>query len=240
MNPSHINRSRISLLVATLLVASLTACAPQQTASEEDADVEQQAATRTAPHAVAPAPPPASVPAPVTVTVYRGTEVDVTLSTDVGSETSQVGDSVSATTLVPVVVGDRVAIPAGSTLHGQVTNVMAGTKGLDISEKGGVVVLSFNEMTTPQGWSTPLNASITRIASSKGKTAGIIGGSAAGGALLGKILGDSDKDIALGAVLGGGIGTGIAAGTKGKALNIPAGTQLTVVLDQDLDITDRS
>ena len=44
----------------------------------------------------------------------------------------------------------------------------------------------------------------------------------------------------MGAVLGGAIGTGIAAGTKGQELKIPAGTQLTMILDQDLSIVDRS
>ena len=41
-------------------------------------------------------------------------------------------------------------------------------------------------------------------------------------------------------VLGGGIGTGIAAGTKGKELVIPAGTDLALTLDQALIIADRS
>ena len=83
-------------------------------------------------------------------------------------------------------------------------------------------------------------ASLSRFAKSAGKTAAIIGGSAAGGALLGKILGGSTQDIAAGAVVGGGIGTGIAAGTKGKALVIPAGTDLALTLDQPLTIADRS
>jgi hypothetical protein len=176
----------------------------------------------------------------VRVTVARGTQVHVTLSTTIDSETSQAGDSLSATTTTPVLAGGRVAIPAGSTIHGQVTEVIPATKGLKISEKGGAVALSFSKVTTPQGYSTPISASLVRIASSTGKTAGIIGGSAAGGALIGKILGGSTKDAAVGAVLGGGIGTGIAAGTKGKKLVIPAGTDLVITLDQPLTIADRS
>ena len=215
--------------MATLLVAGLVACGPQQPASQEAED-RQQTPRSSEPRA-------AEV---VRVTVPQGTEVHVTLSTAVGSATSQVGDPLTATTTAPVVVGDRVAIPEGSTISGRVTEVVPGTKGLKISEKGGAVALSFDKVTTPGGFSTPLYASITSIASSTGKTAGIIGGSAAGGALLGKILGGSTKDAALGAVLGGGIGTGIAAGTKGKELKIPAGTQLALTLDQALTIAERS
>lgn len=229
MTSLYTGRNRIGLLMATLLVAGLSACGPQQPASQDDEGA-----------ASAERPAPAPAPEVVRVTVPQGTEVYVTLSTPVGSETSQVGDSLTATTTAPVVVGDRVAIPMGSTIHGRVTEVLPGTKGLDISEKGGAVVLSFDEVTTPQGYSTPISASITSIAKSKGKTAGIIGGSAAGGALLGKILGGSSEDAAVGAVVGGGIGTAIAAGTKGKELKIPAGTDLTMILDQALTITDRS
>ena len=164
----------------------------------------------------------------------------MTLSTAVGSETSHVGDTLTATTTSPVFVGDRLAIPTGSTIRGRVTDVVAGTKGLKVSEKGGAVGLSFDRVTTPEGHSTSMSASLASIASSTGKTAGIIGGSAAGGALLGKILGGSTKDAAIGAVVGGGIGTGIAAGTKGKELKISAGTPLALVLDQALTMTDRS
>lgn len=186
-----------------------------------------------------------SNPAPVVVkqaqlTIPQGTEMHVTLSTPVGSETSQVGDTLTATTLENTMVGGKIAIPQGSTIRGRVAVVTPGTKGMHISEKGGEVVLSFDHVTTPGGDSKPLSASLTQMASSTGKTAGIIGGSAAGGAILGKILGGGSKDAAIGAVVGGGIGTAIVAGTKGKELKIPAGTDLTLTLDESLKMTDRN
>ena len=222
MNPIHVRRNSIGLAATALLFGGLAACAAQPSA--------QQISQSTAPRAVQ----------AVRLTVPQGTEVHVTLSTPVGSETSQVGDSLTATTTNAIVVGDRTAIPAGSIIRGRVTHVTPGTKGLKISEKGGTVVLSFDKVTTPGGDSEPMSASLTSMASSTGKTAGIIGGSTAGGALLGKILGGDTKDAALGAVVGAGIGTGIAAGTKGKAVKIPAGTDLTLTLDQPLMIADRA
>jgi len=223
MNSLYASRNNgLGLLMAAFLVAGLSGCGSQPSAEPTIGSGESHA------------------PAVSHVTVPQGTEVHVTLSTAVGSETSQVGDSLAATTTAPVVVGDRIAIPSGSTILGQVTDVLPGTKGLKVSEKGGAVVLSFDKVTTPSGISAPINASLTSIADSTGKTAGIIGGSAAGGAILGKILGGSSKDAALGAVLGGGIGTGIAAGTKGKELRIPAGTDLTITLDEALKIANRT
>jgi hypothetical protein len=229
MNFQPYIRNRIGPLMATLLVAGLLACSQSPTSQETSA---QQGSSGSSSGSRA--------PAVVRVTVAEGTKVHVTLSTPVGSETSQAGDSISATTTTPVLAGGRVAIPEGSTIYGQVTGVDPASKGLKISEKGGAVALSFTKVTTPQGYSTPISASLVSAASSTGKTAGIIGGSAAGGALLGKILGGSTKDAAVGAVVGGGIGTGIAAGTKGKKLVIPAGSDLVITLDQPLTIADRS
>ena len=225
-----INGKFTTVLAASVVVASLSACGQQPVDSQQAAKTNQNNTGYT----------PRPAPQPVRVTVPAGTEVHVTLSSNVGSETSQVGDNISATTTSAVLVGNRIAIPAGSTIQGQVTGVGPASKGLNVSEKGGSVVLSFDKVTTPRGDSSNMSGSLTSIASSKGKTAGIIGGSAAGGALLGKILGGSTKDAVVGAVVGGGIGTGIAAGTKGKKLEIPAGTALAFTLDQSLNIADRT
>ena len=226
-----VERKRLGHAAVTLLVVGLCACGAQQPPSEEAAGAAGASAPASAPRASAPA---------VRVTVPQGTEIAVTLSTAVGSATSQVGDILTATTTAPIVVGDRVAIPTGSTISGRVTGVDPASKGLDISEKGGALVLAFDKVTTARGFSTPMSASLARFAKSRGKTIGIIGGSAAGGALLGRILGDSTKDAAIGAAVGAGIGTGIAAGTKGRELVIPAGTELALTLNQPLTIADRS
>jgi hypothetical protein len=229
MNRFQAGRKPIQSLTLALLIVGLAACGSQQEVAE-DAVVAQET-----PRAAAP-----RVAETVRVTVPQGTQMQVTLSSDVGSEWSQIGDPITATTMTAVVVGDQVAIPQGSTISGRVTDVYAGKKGLKISEKGGSVVLSFDQVTTPQGASAPMLASISRIARSKGKTEKIIGGSAAGGAVLGKILGKSTKDVAVGAVVGGAIGTGIAAGTRGTELKLPAGTTLTMTLDQEMTIAART
>ena len=243
------HRSYLTPLIAAVLAASLHGCARQEPLPAESATPSTDAAG-TAANAPAATPPrsggsgggynPPPQPRVVRVTVPEGTEVHMTLASEVGSATSQVGDRVTGTTTQAIVIGDRVAIPAGSTVHGQVTGVDPAKKGLKISEKGGAVALEFNRVTTPGGDSVPMSGSLTSVASSKGKTAGIIGGSVAGGAILGKIIGGHTKDAAIGAVIGGGIGTGIAAGTKGKEVVLPAGTDLAITLDKPLTIAQRS
>ena len=245
------NRSYLTPLIVAALAASLHGCTRQQALPAESAAPATDSAGAAA---NAPSAPPRSSggsggsnaytappqPRVVHVTVPEGTEVHMTLASEIGSATSQVGDRVTGTTTQAIVIGDRVAIPAGSTVHGQVTGVDPATKGLKISDKGGAVAIEFTRVTTPGGDSVPMSGSLTSVASSKGKTAGIIGGSAAGGAILGKIIGGHTKDAAIGAVIGGGIGTGIAAGTKGKEVVLPAGTDLAITLNKPMTIAQRS
>lgn len=224
---------RYQSLAVLVVAAGLYGCGGQQAAPIAAAAAPAAGNSSTAPRA---APRPRSV----SLTVPGGTELHLILSSPVGSATSMVGDKLVGTTTSAIIVGDRVAIPAGSTIQGHVSAVDPATKGLKISEKGGSLQLAFTKVTTPIGDSASLSSSLTSLASSNGKTAGIIGGSAAGGAVLGKIIGGHTKDAAIGAVVGAGIGTGVAAGTKGKEVKIPAGTALAITLDQPLTIAQRS
>jgi hypothetical protein len=85
------------------------------------------------------------------VTVPGGTELYVTLSSPIGSA-SFLGDKVSGTTTSAIIVGNRVVIPAGSTIQGHVSAIDPVTKGLE---------LSFTEVTTPMGDSASMSGSLT-------------------------------------------------------------------------------
>jgi len=228
MNCIQARRVGITLVLTSFFVGGLLGCSESPLAQQQEQQRQQTPAK------------PSNHVTQARLTVPQGTEVHVTLSTGVGSETSTVGEGLTATTTENIEIGGKIAIPAGSIIRGHVAEVTPGTKGMHISDKGGSVVLAFNNVTTPAGDSEPLAASLTSMASSTGKTAGIIGGSAAGGALLGKILGGDTKDAAIGAVVGGGIGTAIVAGTKGKELKIPAGTDLILTLSQPLKMVDKT
>jgi len=161
--------------------------------------------------------------------------IHLTLDTAVGSASSHAGDTFTARIVDPVVAGDRVAIPPGSSVHGRVSDALPAGKGL--RDKAGSLSLLFDRVVTPAGLGAPMSASMTSVAPKSGKkTAGIIGGSAAGGALLGKVLGGSSRDAAVGSVVGGAIGAGIAAGSRGQDVELPAGSPLTITLDQPLTI----
>ena len=185
---------------------------------------------------VEPVEAPPRIPSSVPVTVPAGTEIHVTLNTAVGSSTSRAGDTFTARIVDPVLSGDRVALPAGSSVRGQISNAVPAKKGL--SDKAGSLTLSFDRVATPAGYNAAMSAGLTKTGTGSGKkNAEIIGGSAAGGALLGRILGGSSKKAAVGTVLGGAIGAGVAAGSKGEDVDLPAGSPLTIRLDQPLTIS---
>ena len=203
---------------------------PAQPAPSAEPPPARPAPTRAAQPAQS-APP---APSTVTINVPAGTPIKIKFDEELNSGVNQAGETFHATLVDPILSGDRVALPEGSTVQGQITEVVPAKKGL--KESGGMLGLSFDRVTTPAGVSAQMSASLTQQAKSTAKKGGTIGGAAAGGAILGKVLGGDTKDAAIGAVVGGAIGTGIAAGTKGTEMKIKAGTEVTITLDQPLAI----
>jgi hypothetical protein len=167
-------------------------------------------------------------------TIPAGTPMELTIQDAVSSQTSQVGQPVHATVASPIVVEDAVVVPAGATLEGTVTEVVAQKKIGGASK----LTVTFDRLRMQSGEVVPVSATFAHVGKSQtGKDAATIGGSAAGGALLGKILGGNSKDAAIGAVVGGAVGTAVAAKNKGDALELPAGSPLTVTLEAPADVT---
>ena len=228
---------RAELAAARPAAAGVGGQAPVQTAPVSQGKAVQFPETsqqrKSVPREVEPVVGPPQIPRSIQLTVPAGAEIHLALDVPVGSSASHAGDTFTARITDPVVAGDRVALPAGSVVHGHVNDAVPARKGL--SQKGGSLGLSFDRVVTPSGMGTPMTATLSSIApKSTKKTAGAIGGGAAGGALLGKLLGKSNKDAAVGALIGGALGTGIAAGTKGEDVEFPAGSPLTIKLDRSL------
>ena len=68
------------------------------------------------------------------------------------------------------------------------------------------------------------------------KDAATIGGAAVVGAIVGHQVSDDDKGTVIGAIVGGAAGTAIAASTKGKEIEIPAGTVSSIELGAPVEI----
>ncbi len=157
------------------------------------------------------------------VTVPAGTGVKVAVSAKITSETAQPGDTWTGTVKEPVIVGDRVAIPAGSTVTGVVSGVKAAEKG-----SRAFLVLSLRSVEV-DGRSHALPATTDSViaGSTRARNIGAVAGGAAAGALIGKAIGGSGKGALIGGLLGGAAATGAVAASKGYQVEIKEGTELT-------------
>lgn len=161
--------------------------------------------------------------------VPAGTELDVRLETALSSDTAQVEDRFTATTVADLYNGNKNLIPAGSAVRGVVTAVNKAGR----IERTGKLTLSFDRVTA-NGRSYPMHATVTEALQSGGyrQDAGKIGAGAGVGAIIGGILGGLKGALA-GILIGGG---GVVAATEGQDVNLPAGTVLRIRLDSPLTV----
>src|SRR4051794_36139033 len=193
------------------------------------------AATRpSSPSASAPAP--ASTPAPAASTGLKaGTALSASTTSEIRSNKNKVGDTVTAT--VESDIKDnagRVVIPAGSEV---VLTVTAIKESENKSDKTGTLTLKPTSVNI-NGESYPVVASISHVDTKlegRKTSAGDIAKPAAGaavGAVVGRVLGGSTKGAVIGGVIGGAVGTQRAVQTKDRDVVLPAGTTVSLVLDQ--------
>jgi hypothetical protein len=185
-----------------------------------------------------PAPPEPPTPAPrepVEVVVPVGTTLDIEFSSPIASNTVAAGSTFGTRLTKDVFVGQVLAIPAGTEVHGTVTEAVPAKK------IGGQarLALTFDHLKLATGETIPIAATFAVATKSQtGKDAATIGGAAAGGAILGNVLDKKHrtKGTVIGAVVGGAIGTAIAANTPGEEVVITAGSVLGIRLTDQVRI----
>jgi hypothetical protein len=214
-------------------------------------------ATAQAPTGPSATPPP--VPANKTYTVPAGTKVLLQLRSAINTKSAKQGDGVYLASTFPVVVGNRVMIPAGVYVQGMVDHVVRagrvkGKSQLDmhftsiifpngtVVEIPGIVnslpgaqkqtVKDDGEGTIEQNGDKGRNAGkVAEIAIPTGGTVGSIGGLAGGHPIAGGVA---------------GIGAGLAAAglvslfTRGEDVNIESGTQVEMLLQRPLVLEEEN
>ena len=242
-----------------LLLAGVCACASLR-AQEPTGPITPPAASSSAPAATSvPAPATSSKPAdapaivPVnastaiaTITVPTGTTLPLVLHNAVTTRNAQPGDPIYLETVFPILVDQRIVIPAGSYVQGEILEAKRPGK-----VKGrGEVRMRLNTIIMPNGYSVKFGGVPSNAGTGGGETTD----------KEGKITGDSDKaddagTIIKGTAIGAGIGAiasrsatgaGVGAGvgaavglvavllTRGPELELPRGTTLNAVLDRPL------
>lgn len=170
-------------------------------------------------------------------TLPAGSMMELTLDQQLGTQSSHVGDTFSATVNDAVIAQNgRTTVPAGAKVWGHVTAVTAANN----ATQRAALVLDFDSLTF-NGRSYPYSANVTATnlqkqgGASTSETVKSAAIGAAAGAVLGAVLSGADRDkILLGAGIGAVAGTAISLGRSGENGVLPAGSRLSVQTTQSV------
>lgn len=160
----------------------------------------------------------------------EGTTLHLILEESLSSATSSVGEPVTARVESAVGEDGRIVLPGGTVLQGRVTDARSSGR---VSGRARVAV-DFDRIVV-RGRTYQLDASpiAAEAPSESGRDAKIVGGSAAAGAIIGAIAGGK-KGAVRGAVVGAGAGGAAVLVTKGREIELPAGSRWTVTVRNSL------
>ena len=181
------------------------------------------------------APPPAA-PRWRDVVVPAGTALPLELLSALSSETAQLETPVRARLRQAVVVDDHTVLPAGTVFHGNVTDVDRAGRVRGRSR----LAFRFTEAELDGGREEiRTNAVSFEGEATKGEDATKVGAGAVGGAIIGGILGGG-SGAAKGAAIGGAAGTGAVLATRGREVELPAGSDIAASLASEFSVRARA
>lgn len=204
------------------------------------------ASAQTAPAGAAGNPAPAASVQPLTIP--SGTQVPLKLDHAISTKESHDGDAVYAETTFPVVLNDRVLIPAGTYVQGRISRIQSAGRIKGRAE----VQMHFTTMIYPSGYTVMLpgalqNAPGVDNTNMKGEEGTIRGdsqtaqkvGTVAGTAATGTVIGAATHGgtgALIGAGIGGAVGSAIALLTRGNDVKLDVGTTVEMVIQRDIPV----
>jgi len=230
---------RIAQVLACLIPLSL----PMTLSAQQPDGPQSDAPLAVAPKPVAAQPTGSSE----RITVPAGTRVGVVLQNGISTRSAKAGDSVYLQTSFPITLHNRIVIPVGSYLRGELLEAKRPGR-----IKGrGEFRLRLDTLILPNGYTVSLNAA-PRSADSggketmdpegkvtgpggKGKDVGTIAETTAAGAGIGAIA-HGVKGLGIGAGIGAAAGLAAVLLTRGPEAELPRGSTLDVVLEHDLSL----
>jgi hypothetical protein len=195
-----------------------------------------------------PALVPGTHPSANDIVIPAGTKVPITLKNTISTKSNREGDPIYAQSTFPVVVNDKIVIPAGTYVQGKIISVKPAGRIKGRAE----VLIHFTTLIYPSGYTVLLPGAIDNAPgvdkskvkdkegtiqadSNKGKTIGTIAQPAAEGTLIGAVTHGGEGAL-IGAGIGGAVGTAIAALSHGNEVKMGPGTTLEVVLQRDVPV----
>ena len=192
--------------------------------------------------------PPASTPDSSQWTIPSGTKVPLALKQSLSTKNAREGDAVYAVTTFPVVINDRIVIPAGTYVQGRISSVKRGGRIKGRAE----VLMHFSTLIYPSGYTVVLPGAVENVPgaektamkdeegtirqdSQTGDKAKTVATAAGTGAVIGG-LSNGVKGGLIGAGVGGGIGTAIGLLSRGNDVRMEAGTTLEMVIQREVPL----
>jgi len=239
---------RILLSLATALVllsVSLAAQEPQPPAPAPQSAQQAPAPAQDAP-AKATGDDASAIAAAKHIVVPAGTQLPLVLHNAITTRSNKPGDPIYLETTFPIIVGDRIVIPAGSYVSGEIIEAKRPGK-----VKGrGELMIRLNTLILPNGYATKFDAIPTGAGTGANDTVdeeGRIKGDTDKSSDVGTVITTTGAGVGLGGLATGsraGAGVGAAAGaaagllwtlfTRGPELEMPRGTSLDIMLDRPL------
>jgi len=164
--------------------------------------------------------------------VPAGTVLTIRLTTAVSSKTNEPGDDFVGVIDHDVMVGDKVAIPAGSEVNGTVIQAEASGR---LKQRAKLALTLTEVEVDGENYEVATTATGTQEGSKLKRNILFIGGGAGLGALIGGLAGGG-KGAAIGAGVGAGGGTAGAALTGQRDIRYPPETRLRFRLKEDLEV----
>ena len=182
------------------------------------------------------------------LTIPAGTKVPLALKHAISTKATREGDAVYAETTFPVVVDNRVLIPAGTYVQGRISHIKQAGRINGRAE----VLMHFTTLIYPSGYTVFLPAAVenapgvdkTKINDEEGtiradgqtaEKVGTIASTTASGTVIGAATGGG-KGALIGAGIGGAVGTAIGLLTRGNDVKMDAGTTLEMVIQRDVPL----
>lgn len=182
------------------------------------------------------------------ITVPAGTKLAVVLENGLTTRSAKAGDSIYFQTAFPVTQDNRIVIPVGSYIRGEILE----SKRPGRVKGRGEFRLRLDTLILPNGYTVNLNAAPRSAdtggketmdpegkiqgGSGKGKDVGTVAETTAAGATIGAIAGRSGKVAGIGAGAGALAGLAAVLLTRGPEAELPRGSTLDIVLEHGLTL----
>jgi hypothetical protein len=187
------------------------------------------------------------------LTIPAGTKVPLVLKQAISTKNAHEGDPVYAETTFPVVIRERIVLPAGTYVQGKISRVQRAGRVKGRAE----VLMHFTTLIYPSGYTVMLPGSVENVPGAEktsmkdqegtirhdgqggekaGKAAdrGIRG--AEGGALVGALSTGSRGGAGVGAGIGGAVGIASAILTHGSDVRLDSGTTLEMIIQREVPL----